>query len=154
MRYSVTGTSNLSRIGTYGFTVIYDVLMDLSDPTEFTTGGAVGIDSWACAIALKIFGGTLHRLVIPAAPYNEETVAQFIEKGPNLGGRIIEFMPRVPGKRANYHYMARNDRLVEYADVLLAFPLTEEEEVRSGTWATVRRARKVGIPVEIYPVGK
>lgn len=50
-------------------------------------------------------------------------------------------------------YMARNDEIVRLADILTAFPKTDREEVRSGTWATVRRGRRKGIRVEIIPVG-
>lgn len=49
-------------------------------------------------------------------------------------------------------YMDRNDQLVAWSDDLTAFPRTSIEELRSGTWATVRRAQKKGIPVTIIPL--
>jgi len=39
-------------------------------------------------------------------------------------------------------YMARNQDIVDECDVLMAAPKGMKEELRSGTWATVRRARK------------
>jgi hypothetical protein len=51
-------------------------------------------------------------------------------------------------------YMKRNDVLVAHADVLLAFPKTPQEELRSGTWATIRRARKAGVEVRLFPLSE
>lgn len=43
--------------------------------------------------------------------------------------------------------LARNREIVAAADILIAAPRTDREELRSGTWATIRYARKKGIPV-------
>jgi hypothetical protein len=43
----------------------------------------------------------------------------------------------------------RNWDIVNATDVLIATPRTAAEELRSGTWATVRYARKVGRPVHV-----
>lgn len=53
-------------------------------------------------------------------------------------------------------YLARDRAIVNAADVLLAAPGGFEEEVRSGTWYTVRKARQKGsIPiVVVYPDGR
>jgi hypothetical protein len=40
-------------------------------------------------------------------------------------------------------YMERNHDVVHACDFLLALPGTDHEVVRSGTWATVRYARKI-----------
>lgn len=42
-------------------------------------------------------------------------------------------------------YLVRNHDIVDAGDALLATPLTPET-LRSGTWATIRYARKVGKP--------
>lgn len=39
-------------------------------------------------------------------------------------------------------YMDRNRDIVDDSDILLAFPLSEKEVLRSGTWSTIRYARK------------
>ncbi len=46
-------------------------------------------------------------------------------------------------------YLERNRDIVNACDVLIACPKGEKEELRSGTWATIRYARKVGKPVAI-----
>ena len=50
--------------------------------------------------------------------------------------------PAEPGKE-----LARNRVIVANSDILIAAPRTDKEELRSGTWATVRYARQAGIPV-------
>lgn len=53
-------------------------------------------------------------------------------------------------------YLKRNQDIVDAADVLIATPnIQDVEELRSGTWSTIRRARKKGIAVLIvFPNGK
>ena len=41
-------------------------------------------------------------------------------------------------------YLARNHKLVNDSECLIAAPSTEDEQLRSGTWATVRYARARG----------
>lgn len=45
--------------------------------------------------------------------------------------------------------LVRNTQIVAHTDELIAAPETDEEQVRSGTWATVRTARKLGKRVEL-----
>ena len=41
-------------------------------------------------------------------------------------------------------YLERNRNIVDACDMLIACPKSEQEELRSGTWATIRYARKTG----------
>jgi hypothetical protein len=51
-------------------------------------------------------------------------------------------------------YMKRNADIVNVCDLLIATPHTNHETVRSGTWSTVRKARKLGKKIIIvYPNG-
>jgi hypothetical protein len=61
-------------------------------------------------------------------------------------------------KRGNVNYepmpyRARNHAIVLACNVLVAAPATAVEEQRSGTWATVRCARKLGKPVAMIQPG-
>lgn len=47
-------------------------------------------------------------------------------------------------------YLVRNKKIVDGSDILLATPKEMEEVVRSGTWSTIRYARRIGKPVEIF----
>jgi len=52
-------------------------------------------------------------------------------------------------------YLARDRRIVLETHLLVACPRGREEELRSGTWATVRAARRLRRPlVLIYPDGE
>lgn len=51
-------------------------------------------------------------------------------------------------------YITRNHNIVRMTNVLIATPKTWKEEQRSGTWATIRYAMKIGKPVLIiFPDG-
>lgn len=50
--------------------------------------------------------------------------------------------------------LTRNDEIVKRSKYMIATPHTQQEELRSGTWATVRRARTAEVPVLIlWPNG-
>lgn len=77
--------------------------------------------------------------------------------------RIEVHPPRQSGKRAYckgdvkwpaHDYRKRNQHIVNVCDVLIAAPRLDYEEQRSGTWMTVRMARRADKPVIIvYPDG-
>lgn len=51
-------------------------------------------------------------------------------------------------------YLDRNHDIVDCTDQLFAFPSTKQEIMRSGTWSTVRYAKKIYKPITmIYPDG-
>lgn len=52
-------------------------------------------------------------------------------------------------------YIERNHAIVDSSTFLIAVPKTFSEETRSGTWATVRYARKKNVQIlKIWPDGK
>lgn len=68
-----------------------------------------------------------------------------------LGIRIVIHPPIIPTYRAYCKsfnifpplpYMVRNRSIVNETDLLIACPKSNKEELRSGTWSTVRYARK------------
>lgn len=77
-----------------------------------------------------------------------------------LGLSIIIHPPSNPSQRALCRgaditcvpkpYLQRNHDIVEACHILLAFPRTQREIQRSGTWATIRYARKVNKPHMIF----
>jgi len=78
--------------------------------------------------------------------------------------RVIGHPPNNPKLRAfcdcdelrvEKGYLARDYDIVDETDLLIAAPKTAEEQVRSGTWLTVRYAREQRRPVWlILPDGK
>jgi hypothetical protein len=90
--------------------------------------------------------------------------AEFHDICLDQGVRIIRHPPVVSVHRAfclPYYqdrplraYLDRNQDIVDESDHLLAGPGEMEEERRSGTWSTIRRARERGIPITIvFPDG-
>lgn len=81
--------------------------------------------------------------------------------------RIVIHPPRVKTKRAfcrcrksaldillQKDYLDRNHDIVDATEMLIATPGEKEEQLRSGTWATVRYARKQNKPILIiFPDG-
>jgi len=66
----------------------------------------------------------------------------------NTAGGIIASPP-------DMHPIKRNHLIVDAVDMLLACPKSQHEVLRSGTWATIRYARKVGKPIWIlFPNGE
>lgn len=78
--------------------------------------------------------------------------------------RIVGHPPDNPSKRAfcevdeekdKLPYLKRNQKIVDAAELLIATPREDDEVLFSGTWATIRRARKASTPVGIIlPNGK
>lgn len=81
-----------------------------------------------------------------------------------IGFRIVGHPPIVTSKRAFFQcdelrdplpYLARNHKIVDAVQEMLACPGEVMEQLRSGTWATIRYARRVGKPVHvILPDGR
>ena len=116
--------------------LIVDVLSGLDEITEMHHGDCVGADAQFYTIV---------RMLRPDAKITghlpeDESKRAFCEND-------IECKP-LP-------YLERNKNIVSEADVMIACPKQQKEVLRSGTWATVRHARKTGVPVVlIYPDGK
>ena len=55
----------------------------------------------------------------------------------------VYIVTHLPKKKDSEQYIKRNHEIVDICDYLLAFPYASEV-LRSGTWATIRYAKKVG----------
>lgn len=100
---------------------------------EFHHGDCIGADAAAHELAVE-----LGFEIVQHPPLNPSLRAW------SVGGSILEPRP----------YLPRNHDIVDACEVLLALPSSAEEKVRSGTWSTVRFARKTHTPVYlIFPDG-
>lgn len=97
-------------------------------PEEFHHGDCVGADADAHSIASQI------GLKIVIHPPEYESKRAFCD-----GDEVRKKKP----------YLERNHDIVDETDILIATPKSTKEELRSGTWATVRHARKCGKKVII-----
>ncbi len=103
----------------------------LSDnkPAEFHYGDCIGADEHCVDIVrgMRALTGTVK--IVNHPPLDEKQRAF-------QGGDVI---------RKRYTYRTRNKHIVTASDILLAFPSgSEKSQPRSGTWMTVRIARKLG----------
>lgn len=95
-------------------------------PTEIHHGDCLGADAMVHAMAST--NRDIHIVVHP--PTNEKLRA--FCKGDNV--TILDPLP----------FIERNHAIVDACEIVIALPQTEEEQVRSGTWATARYALKTG----------
>lgn len=100
---------------------------------ELHHGDCVGADVQADAIAIAM---ELPRIIHP--PDNPRWRARCCDV-PTSHATIL------PAKA----YHVRNYEIVDACDVLIAAPRTLEEEMRSGTWMTVRYARRTKVKLII-----
>lgn len=118
---------------------LMDVLSKLT-LTSFVHGGAGGADTLA-HYAVRKFYPTIPIFVLPANRDCGPIVTM-----PIYPDRNIILQPRDP--------LDRNRIIVKVVAGLIATPHLMTEEVRSGTWYTIRRAREKGVPVLIiWPNG-
>lgn len=116
------------------------------------------------AARLQVFSHLEDELVIGCCVGMDEIVG---EVGREMGFRVHGVLPAVMSQvfsrwreictthefmAHSTNYMDRNQYIVNISIDLTAFPYNSTEEIRSGTWSTVRRARSKGIPVVILPI--
>lgn len=103
------------------------------DVTEFHHGCCVGSDAEAFDVVLEY---APNAKVVAHPPANRSKVSE----------NTVAFSDEV---REAKPYLVRDQDIVDESDVLVATPKTADEVRRSGTWATVRMARRAGKPVVI-----
>lgn len=111
---------------------LYEILTGIH-PKELHMGDCIGVDAEAAIMA----------------------------KG--LGVRIVSHPPISTKYRAFVaydeerpvaEYLVRNERIVNETELLIGVPRTHREQLRSGTWACIRYARKIRrMTCIIYPRG-
>lgn len=122
----------------------YDALREifltyLSDPDQRIVvihhGCCIGVDSQA------------HRLAYALDP-KADVLKTVLHPPDNVSKMDISLNPAsVLVTHPPYPYLQRNHHIVQAVDVLIAIPGEDDEVLRSGTWSTVRYARKVNCPV-------
>ena len=88
---------------------------------EFHHGDCIGADEDAHKIAILI---GLHIHIHPPSMFHKRANCQ----------ANVKYSPRP--------YLKRNHDIVDSTDLLIATPKSKREELRSGTWATIRYAQK------------
>lgn len=99
-------------------------------PKAFHHGDCIGADAEAHALVRE----HCPRCIIEIHPPIDPKARAFCQ-----GGTVWPLKP----------YLERNKAIVFHCDELAAAPLTRVEELRSGTWSTVRYARKALKPIHM-----
>lgn len=107
--------------------------LDSHDVEEMHHGDCVGADEEMHLLARE------HRIPVVTHPPLNESRRAFC---------------RVPGDRPAKEYLSRNRDIVDETDMLVATPATRDEVARSGTWMTIRYAKRRGKPVWVIPPSK
>lgn len=130
----VAFTGTQAGMNTFQLQTLKTALGNLLNYT-FHHGGCIGADKQAHGVAMK------DRARIVVHPPSD------FKKYARVTGYDGYFETRPPKP-----YLVRNHEMVDECTILLAAPRTNQEVLRSGTWATVRYARKQGLAiVMLYP---
>lgn len=134
MKIGFTGTQQ--GITPPQFDLLVEVLQELHELTEAHHGDCHGADFEFSNIVDAIFGhGKIH-----CHPPEDNKKRAF--------ARVDVMNKALP-------FLVRNHNIVDSTEILIACPKEQAEILRSGTWATIRYARKQkGIIVILYPDGK
>ena len=128
MRLGITGTRDGMTLSQED--MFLDVLELFDDVKEFHHGDCIGVDAEAATLVTQYFP-------------NCTTISH-----PPIKDKFRAFH-KSKYVRNPKDYLDRNKDIVECCDVLIAIPAESTEQLRSGTWSTVRYARKLGKPVMI-----
>jgi hypothetical protein len=115
---------------------VFRTLLIARKATELHHGDCVGGDDDAVTIAREL-GGIQ---IVCHPPTNEKLRAFTFREGDLL-------WPAQP-------YLERNRSIVKATVLLIASPLTDRPDLRSGTWYTIRYAHQIKHEVIIMPRGK
>lgn len=136
------------------FRYINDVL-DALRGNVFITGGAYGIDTYVATRLLDMFPKARHICVVPYEYKANEVHHLTMEKR----GELWDMAK--PTRKSDVPELLRNDYMLELAQELnadtaklVAFPGGPNEVLRSGTWSTIRYARKREMKIEIHPLSE
>jgi NADH:ubiquinone oxidoreductase subunit len=135
---TTVGFSGTRRLPTTAYERVGAIVATLPEGTRVVQGACIGVDSYV-AWAAKRRGLHVHAVV----PADRSRVPPDWRDWCDT----FEEMP------AGTDYRSRNARIAGQIDRLIAIPDAAEDAPqsrRSGTWMTVRIARRIGIPVEVY----
>lgn len=145
---AVTGARS---VGEHGPEVIRAAFRGLGvSPSVIVTGGAYGVDTAAFLAGRELFPDARHVIRAPSGLFCNRDLTDAVEREAVEGGRaVVEW---VTGRGRESAYLVRDRMIVDGSDVLLAFPRSPVERRRSGTWYTVRYARRTAVPVRLFPL--
>lgn len=141
MRISVTGTRTLSNRECAYVEQVMRAILNPGD--EVTVGCCTGTDALVARLAYATEGVRVHA-VVPAVPSDSKWL------DPEWRRYCHTFHQMPPSDEP---YRARNAVVIGRGDILVGFPSKPEDDPsqrRSGTWMTIRMARRTSIGIQIH----
>lgn len=106
----------------------FNYFLDSTDPSSFHHGGCIGADAQAHRFAQHL---KLRTEVYPGVNKDGEPAKRGVFKNPSV-------------VHPEKFYLDRNKDIVDAAEVIIATPKEADEQLRGGTWYTIRYAREQG----------
>lgn len=145
MKKKIIAFSGTLRLTEKGSRIIRFTLGKLGYADEYVTGAAIGVDAEVGTLLTRLCPAAVHTVIVPA---DRKAVDAWWTRLPYQVEKLrVVYMP--PGTS----YRDRNQELVDRATMLVAYPAFPEVDLRSrrsGTWQTVRMARRAEKPVKTY----
>lgn len=116
------------------------------EAAEFVTGACAGVDAFVGDALVRLFPEARHMVLVPQ---NRASVDRWWLRLPADLLACVEFEFPSGG------YKGRNQAIVDASTRLVAVPVAAEDhpdQRRSGTWQTVRMARRKGIPADVWMI--
>jgi hypothetical protein len=142
VRFAVGFTGSRTVPDRVRMSIIQRLLSGLHRYNTFVTGACTGFDAFAGEHCYLTYPGT-HIVLVPA---DRSRVYPWWENVPQLPGRTLQIVDMPEGS----DYRARNQEIVDRSNALIALAAAPEDapaSKRSGTWQTVRLARRAHLPV-------
>lgn len=125
-------------------------LIKVLRPKEFHHGCCIGSDEQAHNI---VFYAKLGTKLILHPPIKTDKIARGMARANFFEGddHLISMNPTDIVVLEAFDYLVRNVHIADRrkGGLLIATPFEDEEVLRSGTWTTIRRAKKLSVPVLI-----
>jgi predicted Rossmann fold nucleotide-binding protein DprA/Smf involved in DNA uptake len=133
-------------------------------PTLFFSGMAPGVDVYAAEVAMRCYPLAQHICLVPRwretiydpehdCKHDRDAAVRLRKLAEKLDVEHLTIRNAQAGVGSEATgLLVRNDVLATACTHLVAFPRTGKEQQRSGTWSTVRRARRMGRPVLVRPL--
>lgn len=112
----------------------------------YVTGACAGLDTFVGMALARRYPNAQHLIIVPAS----HAMVTYWWMTTEFAGRVAAGNIVVQQMRPGTSYRARNAAIVRVATELFAFPQYPEHDwrsLRSGSWQTVRLARRKGIPI-------
>lgn len=115
----------------------------LKGAKTFCSGGALGTDQWAAEIVLNLKDAELY-FAIPCDNYDAKWTDESKQHFSELTNKAKETIIVSPGPYESWKNFYRDTFMVEHSKSIIA---VYDEVPKGGTWATLKKAYRMGKPI-------